>query len=95
MPDLFDNFFGKINTKINGGKTTYHYGGANPPNTGSFYSYHSTANNNNYWLPKAKQDDDKIVIEAKERQSSITSINSETLEGGRSRFSSVSSEKGT
>ncbi|KAK6461150.1 hypothetical protein DFJ63DRAFT_337055 [Scheffersomyces coipomensis] len=80
MPDLFDNFFNKLNTKINGGKTTHHYGGASQVNTGSFYSYHSTANNNNYWLPKDK----------KEAGVGVTSDMDDTP---RSRFNSVSSEK--
>ncbi|EGV64938.1 hypothetical protein CANTEDRAFT_104120 [Yamadazyma tenuis ATCC 10573] len=50
MPDLFDNFFTKINMAVNG-KSNQHYGGASQVNTGSFYNYHSTPTNNNYWMP--------------------------------------------
>lgn len=52
MPDLFDNFFNKIGSKFNGGKTVHHYGGASQVNTGSYYSYHNTPTNNKYWLPR-------------------------------------------
>lgn len=51
MPDLFDNFFGKISTTLNGGKTTPHYGGATQVNSGKFYSYHMNGTNNKSWLP--------------------------------------------
>ena len=55
MPDLFDNIFNKIGTKFTGGKTTNHYGGASQVNTGKWYSYTSSASNNNYWLPRESQ----------------------------------------
>ncbi|OBA20931.1 hypothetical protein METBIDRAFT_23800, partial [Metschnikowia bicuspidata var. bicuspidata NRRL YB-4993] len=51
MPDLFDNFFGRIATSMNGGKSKPRYGGSSMVNSGPFYSYHSSSTNNNYWLP--------------------------------------------
>ncbi|RLV89460.1 hypothetical protein JA1_005149 [Spathaspora sp. JA1] len=92
MPDLFDNFFGKIGAKINGGKTTHYHGGASQVNTGRFYSYVATPSNNNYWLPREKAStaaaagDVDTSIAIKERSSSITSLE----EGNKSRSGSVS-----
>ncbi|RKP29699.1 hypothetical protein METBISCDRAFT_17969 [Metschnikowia bicuspidata] len=51
MPDLFDNFFGKMMSRWNGGKTTPRYGGATQVNSGRYYSYHQNGTNNKYWLP--------------------------------------------
>ncbi|ODV81155.1 uncharacterized protein CANTADRAFT_5121 [Suhomyces tanzawaensis NRRL Y-17324] len=104
MPDLFDNFFGKINTKLNGGKTNTHYGASSQVNTGKFYSYHTNGTNNNYWLPRkdmgGKPTDTSpakvsVVHEdtaIKPRMNSMASMSSESEDGGRSRFNSVSSE---
>lgn len=103
MPDLFDNLFNKIGTKINGGRSTHHYGGSSQVNSGSFYSYHSNGTNNKYWLPKSKASDplaavaqhedvNKEDILIKPRMNSVGSSNS-IEEGGRSRFNSVVSEK--
>lgn len=91
MPDLFDNFFGKISASLNGGKTTPHYGGSTQVNTGSFYSYHSNSTNNKSWMPTkdmheafAKMEDKN---EVKPRMGSVSSMNSDEAQ---SRKSSVS-----
>ncbi|RCK66687.1 hypothetical protein Cantr_02742 [Candida viswanathii] len=98
MPDLFDNFFNKIGSKINGGKTTHHYGGASQVNTGRFYSYTSSPSNNNYWLPRNqhtenKPDDQMMQGNIRvERQLSVTSMTEEAdlkNVGDRSRMNSV------
>lgn len=97
MPDLFDNFFNKIGTKINGGKSVHHYGGASQVNTGKFYSYTSSASNNNYWLPMKHDDkpDDKMIdgnIRV-DRQMSVSSMSEDAdmkNMGDRSRMNSVS-----
>lgn len=52
MPDLFDNFFSSIGAKINGGHTRRRYSAGSQVNTGSFYNYHNSPNNNSYWLPR-------------------------------------------
>lgn len=52
MPDLFDNFFSSIGAKFNGGHTRRRYSAGSQVNTGSFYSYHNSPSNNNYWLPR-------------------------------------------
>ncbi|CAH6719583.1 hypothetical protein CLIB1444_02S11914 [[Candida] jaroonii] len=57
MPDLFDNFFGKINHAVSG-KTPTHYGLSSQVNSGRYYSYHTNSTNNNYWMPR----DDKIKV---------------------------------
>ena len=88
MPDIFDNFFGKMSTRMHGGKSTPHYSGASKVNTGSYYSYHSNSTNNNYWLPQNKVVDGKVV--SVDRKLSITSLNSEEM--SRSRNGSVVSE---
>ena len=96
MPDLFDNFFNKIGSKINGGKSVHHYGGASQVNTGKFYSYTSSASNNNYWLPKQQQHKDDQMTSGDirvDRQMSISSMSEEAdmkNVGDRSRMSSVS-----
>lgn len=54
MPDLFDNFFTRIGTAMNGGRSRPNYLGASQVNTGKFYSYHENGSNNNYWLPTSK-----------------------------------------
>ncbi|KAK6457346.1 uncharacterized protein RJT20DRAFT_1918 [Scheffersomyces xylosifermentans] len=97
MPDLFDGFFNKINTRING-KSTPHYGGATQVNTGKFYSYTNSASNNHYWMSKSEtsmQTGETEVIPIKQRTMSVNSITSEKEDGPRSRFSSVSSESGS
>lgn len=60
MPDLFDNFFGKIGAKLNGGHLLSHYQMSNQVNTGRYYSYHSLALNNSYWMPKNKEMSDEM-----------------------------------
>lgn len=93
MPDLFDNFFGKMSTTLNGGRTKPHYSGSNRVNSGSFYSYHENSTNNNYWMPTGNKDFNKTAAKIetvdgpKPRMGSVTSMNSE---GERSRNSSVS-----
>ncbi|KAI5968037.1 hypothetical protein KGF57_000263 [Candida theae] len=52
MPDLFDNFFTSIGAKLNGGHTRRRYSAGSQVNTGSFYNYHNSTSNNNYWLPR-------------------------------------------
>ncbi|KAG2733207.1 hypothetical protein G9P44_004197 [Scheffersomyces stipitis] len=92
MPDLFDGIFNRINSKINGGKTTHHYGGASQVNTGSFYSYTNSASNNHYWMSKKEvSEQQKDTIPIKQRSMSINSLNDDEM-GARSRFGSVSSE---
>lgn len=91
MPDLFDNFFVKISTAMNGGKTTPHYGGSTQVNSGSFYSYHHNSTNNKSWMSKKDMNDamDLINVEnaEKKRMGSIASMNSEEA---KSRNSSIS-----
>lgn len=93
MGDLFDNFFTKIGTTLNGGKSHPHYGGSSQVNAGPFYNYHSSATNNKYWLPRSdlKNTMDHMV-ELKEN-GRMGSVSSESSEGDRSRKSSVASEK--
>lgn len=95
MPDLFDNFFNKIGSRINGGKSVHHYGGASQVNTGKFYSYTSSASNNNHWLPKQQHKDDQMTSGdiRVDRQMSVSSMSEEAdmkNVGDRSRMSSVS-----
>ena len=68
MPDLFDNIFNKIGTKFTGGKTTHHYGGASQVNTGKWYSYTSSASNNNYWLPRESQTKTPVLKQKNQKQ---------------------------
>ncbi|KAG7665291.1 uncharacterized protein J8A68_001347 [[Candida] subhashii] len=93
MPDLFDGFFTKLGTKLNGGKSVQHYGGASQVNTGKFYNYYSSPTNNNYWLPRdqlqQQQQQDVVIPVDKARSSSITSMNDEES-GKTSRIGSVS-----
>lgn len=98
MPDLFDNFFGKVGKAVNG-KSNNHYSGNSQVNTGSYYSYHSTGTNNNYWTPTAKKME-QTVAGVKEptdtekrysnRMGSISSNMSSDSDMDRSRNSSVS-----
>lgn len=99
MPDLFDNFFNKIGTAING-KSNQHYLGSSQVNSGSFYSYHSSGTNNAYWLPTKKPQkkaEDLLMNQEsqpieRQRMSSIISIGSENDDLPRSRMNSVSSD---
>ncbi|CAG86768.2 DEHA2D03740p [Debaryomyces hansenii CBS767] len=97
MPDLFDNLFNRIGTKINGGKTTHHYQGSSQVNTGRFYSFHENGTNNKYWMPTSKSFDntiDKIddTNTKKERMNSDASVGSEGLVMPRSRMNSAASD---
>lgn len=105
MPDLFDNFFNKIGTKLNGGRSTHHYGGSSQVNSGSYYSYHQNGTNNKYWMTKQQVNDNKIEIVGgadaadhdQPRRSSLVGVAGYMTDKGdpgysRSRFSSVSSE---
>ncbi|CAK7918217.1 hypothetical protein CAAN3_23S00276 [[Candida] anglica] len=97
MPDLFDNFFGRIGTALNGGKSHAHYGGSSQVNTGKFYSYHSSVNNNKSWMPTSKSFDttmDRLdESKAKPRMGSVSSMASEDGgAGATSRHGSVSSD---
>lgn len=96
MPDLFDNFFGKVNHAVTGKSPKVHYTSSSQVNTGKFYSYHNSASNNNYWLPTKKnlgpsEDDQSPQIKA--RMGSVGSMSSDTSDQeGRSRMGSVVSE---
>lgn len=96
MPDLFDNFFTRIGTAMNGGKTRPHYLGASQVNTGKFYSYHENGSNNSSWLPTSKSFNktvsglDEINKGRTERMNSVNSMNSE--EGMTSRKGSIVEE---
>ncbi|RLV87784.1 hypothetical protein JA9_002420 [Meyerozyma sp. JA9] len=96
MPDLFDNFFTKIGSTMNGGKTRHHYSGATQVNTGRFYSYHENGSNNNSWLPtsksfnKATADLAEVNKGRTERMNSVNSMSSE--EGMTSRKGSIVEE---
>ncbi|KAM9927470.1 hypothetical protein OXX59_002534 [Metschnikowia pulcherrima] len=81
MPDLFDNFFGRVSTTMNGGKSKPRYGGASQVNSGKYYSYHSSSTNNNSWLPIAKPKEEKPMdvmdaMEPKEPKPRMDSISS-------------------
>lgn len=54
MPDLFDNFFGRIGATLNGGKTPYRFSSGAQVNTGRYYNYHENTTNNKYWMPAEK-----------------------------------------
>ncbi|KAG7191404.1 uncharacterized protein KQ657_003448 [Scheffersomyces spartinae] len=88
MPDLFDNFFAKIGTKLNGGHLLSHYQMSNQVNTGSYYHYHSLALNNHYWLPQQKKE---MSEEMKNRMLKDITENKDMTE---MRRGSVSSEEG-
>lgn len=98
MPDLFDNFFTKISTTLNGGKTPHHYSNASLVNTGKFYNYHENGTNNKYWMPTVNSDFAKSASNIDEsqkvspRMGSVSSTNSELEDGKRSRMNSVASE---
>lgn len=80
MPDLFDNFFGKISSAMNGGKSKPHYGGGTQVNTGSYYSYHQNPTNNNYWMAKSKDVESKSMEEQmamKPRMGSVSLMESQ------------------
>lgn len=88
MPDLFDNFFGKLSSTLNGGKTTPHYGGSTQVNSGKFYSYHMNGTNNKYWMTgKEIEETFKNTEEPKARMGSVSSMASEDA---KSRNSSIS-----
>ncbi|CAK9439320.1 uncharacterized protein LODBEIA_P34990 [Lodderomyces beijingensis] len=101
MPDLFDGFFTKLGAKLNGGHTRRHYGGDSQVNTGKFYSYHSSASNNNYWLPRkpsisSETEDAKLVETQGTRDGKMSLDFNDDMSAGvqdRSRFNSVASEK--
>lgn len=91
MPDLFDNFFGKISTSLTG-KSPVHYGMSNQVNTGRFYSYHENGTNNKSWMTSAeikesfRQAEDR---EVKPRMGSVSSMDSESDSEPMSRSSSI------
>lgn len=87
MPDLFDNFFGKISTTLNGGKSTPRYGGSTQVNSGKFYSYHMNATNNKSWMPIQDFGQTMDDEPAKPRMGSMSSMSSDDP---KSRNSSVS-----
>lgn len=103
MPDLFDGLFNKIGTKINGGKSVHHYGGASQVNSGSFYSYHSNSTNNKYWLPRKPSDPNSAMADIAQKEGvnkedvilkpRMGSINSLDDYESKSRHGSVSSEQ--
>lgn len=80
MPDLFDNFFGRISTTMNGGKSKPRYNMSSQVNTGAFYRYHTNGTNNNSWLPNAmnplveKDMEGPSVKEPKARMGSVASM---------------------
>lgn len=73
MPDLFDNFFGRLATTLNGGKSKPHYGGSSQVNTGRYYSYHENGTNNKYWLPRRTSETFVSNEEVGERKGSVSS----------------------
>lgn len=89
MPDLFENFFGKISQSITG-KSSAHYGMNNQVNTGKYYSYHENSTNNKSWMTSKEIEDSfaqaESMKEVKPRMGSVTSMESES----KSRGSSVS-----
>lgn len=88
MPDLFDNFFGKLTSTFNGGKTTPHYGGSTQVNSGKFYSYHMNGTNNKSWMTgKEIEETFKNMEEPKARMGSVSSMASEDA---KTRNSSIS-----
>lgn len=54
MPDLFDNFFNRINMAVNG-KSRNHYSGSSQVNTGLYYNYVNTPTNSNYWMSTSSE----------------------------------------
>lgn len=94
MPDLFDNIFSRIGTKINGGKTTHHYQGSSQVNTGRFYSFHENGTNNKYWMPTSKRfeniDDQKTQTPRMNSVASVESENGELMP--RSRMNSAATD---
>lgn len=94
MPDLFDNFFGKMSAKMNGGKTKPNYGGASQVNTGRFYSYHMNATNNKYWMTDKEMEESRRAAQNMEamnkpRMGSVGSMESMDSDGDKSRKNSV------
>lgn len=93
MPDLFDNFFGKVNHAVTGKNPNVHYTSSSQVNTGKFYSYHNSASNNNYWLPIKKVEQPETDPAIKPRMGSVGSISTnESDQESRSRMNSVVSE---
>lgn len=101
MPDLFDNFIGKMSSRVNGGKSRPRYGMNNQVNAGRHYNYHSSATNNTYWMAAAKKEEEaptpKIEFAGgdeqdhwKPRKQLVASLISQP-EAARSRFGLVSS----
>ncbi|EEQ38293.1 putative COX assembly protein [Clavispora lusitaniae] len=89
MPDLFDNFFNKISSSVNGGKTTPRYSGSSQVNTGNYYSYHMNGSNNKSWMTSKEIENSFIKAEGdppKPRLGSISSMESDS----KSRSSSIS-----
>lgn len=108
MPDLFDNFFSKISSTFNGGKTTAHYGGSSQVNAGRFYNAHNNVSNNKYWMTKQETIDlNKIqIVSGLDEEEHISPRKHNSISGianyvsdkpsdkfNRERFSSVSSEE--
>ncbi|KAK8439474.1 hypothetical protein ACI3LY_004336 [Candidozyma auris] len=92
MPDLFDNFFGKMSAKMNGGKTKPFYGGSSQVNTGRFYSYHMNGTNNKSWMTDAEMEESRRNAQMqsmKPRMGSVGSMDSMESEGDKSRKNSV------
>lgn len=98
MPDLFDNFFGKVGKAVNG-KSNSHYSSNSQVNTGRYYSYHNTGTNNNYWMPTSKKIEDNIGdmkeptdtdMRYSNRMGSVSSNMSMDSDMNKSRNSSVS-----
>ncbi|SGZ56025.1 CIC11C00000004428 [Sungouiella intermedia] len=89
MPDLFDNFFGKISQSITG-KSPTHYGMNNQVNSGRFYSYHENGTNNKSWMTLAEIKESFAeadnMQQVKPRMGSVSSMDSEP----KSRNSSIS-----
>lgn len=91
MPDLFDNFFGKLSSTISGGKTTPHYGGSSQVNSGKFYSYHMNGTNNKYWLTGKEIENTFAEMEPKaELGARLGSVSSMSSKDKSSRQSSLS-----
>lgn len=79
MSGIFDNFFGKISTTLNGGKSRPSYTGLSQVNTGTFYSYHENGTNNRSWMLKQEIEDSFKSLEEqnkmnKPRMGSVSSV---------------------
>lgn len=57
MPDLFDGFFGKVLSRMNGGKQQKRHYSLGQVNTGNYYMHHSLTTNNGYWMTPKREEE--------------------------------------